>query len=261
MRVIIVDDEQNALENLQGKMEEIPEIDEIILFSDPQEAFDYACTQHVDVAFLDIKMPGMSGLEIAYKLKSINIKTNIIFVTGYPNYALDAFKVKASDYLLKPASVESIQRSLENLRYPVAKPESRVRIQCFGGFDVFVDGEMITIQPKRAKELLAYLVDRRGTSVTPHKLAAIFWEDKPYDRSLRSQVQTIISQMMKALKENGIEDIVIKKWNSLAIDPSKIECDFYDFLNGNPNAFTAEYMSDYSWAELTNGWLPQSNME
>ena len=84
----------------------------------------------------------MNGLELAKRLKDQHGETNIVFVTGYSEYAIDAFDLHASGYLLKPATVEKVQDAMENLRIP---PETigrgkRVRIQCFGNFEIFVDG-------------------------------------------------------------------------------------------------------------------------
>ncbi|MCL2047701.1 MAG: response regulator [Defluviitaleaceae bacterium] len=258
MNVIIVDDERNAGENLQTKIEQIPAIKETTVFNNPRTALNFAEHNAIDIAFLDIEMPEISGIEMARQLKGINPKINVVFVTAYNNYAVDAFKVSASDYLIKPATIECINDALAQLRYPVSPPIPHIRIQTFGHFEVFVDGEALHITRSKAKELLAYLVDKRGTSVGAAHIAAILWEDKAYDRSLQKQTQTVITHLIKILKEAGIDDIIVRGWNSLSLDVTKFDCDYYRFLEGDTaaiNAFTGEYMDEYSWAEETAAYL------
>lgn len=258
MRVLVVDDELNACENLKLKLSQIEEITQITTFSVPFEAISYASDNPVDVAFLDIEMYQITGIEMAMRLKAINPRINIIFVTGYSHYALDAFGVNASGYLLKPASVKSIETQLKNLRYPILNQNKGIVIQTFGNFCIFIDKEPLHISRAKVKELLAYLVDKRGTPITTAEIAAALWEDKAYSRSLQMQTQTIISQMMRVLKSVDIDYIIIKKWNSIAIDTKKVICDYYQLLEGNPaaiNAYAGEYMNEYSWAEITAGIL------
>jgi two-component SAPR family response regulator len=258
MKVIIVDDERNAGENLQTKLKQVQNITKVEIFQSPMAALDYVKEHAVDIAFLDIEMPEMAGIEMARRLKGIHPRINIIFVTAYDRYALDAFRVKASDYLLKPVTVEGIQNALYNMRNPIAPSNERVWIQTFGNFEVFVNGKPLQISRTKAKELLAYLVDKRGTPVRPAEIAVVLWEDREYNRSMQKQTQTVISQMMKILKDAGIEEIIIKSWNNISIDKNKINCDFYRFLEGDMaavNEYAGEYMNEYSWAEMTAGLL------
>lgn len=134
----------------------------------------------------------------------------------------------------------------------------KVTVQTFGNFEVFADGELLQFSRSKSKELLAYLVDRRGAGVTNAEIALILFEDKMYSTSVKNQVQTVISELKKTLKKYGIEEILVRKWNSLAINTEKITCDYYDFIKGNKAekaCFAGEYMSNYSWAEYTNGYL------
>jgi len=167
--------------------------------------------------------------------------------------------IKTAGYVLKPVTKEAVMCEMENLRYPLALyTEEKVIVQTFGNFDIFVNGKPLIFKRSKAKEAFAYLIDRKGACVTTAEIAAILWEDREYDRSLQSQTQVIISEMMKTLRENNISDIIIKNRNQISIDKSKLKCDYYDFLNWDVsavNAYTGEYMSNYSWAEMTAGEL------
>ena len=112
----------------------------------------------------------------------------------------------------------------------------------------------------KSKEILAYLVDKKGTGVTNAELAAILFEEKEYDRSLQKQMQVYISDLMKVLKDAGASDVVIKKYNSLSVNIDTFQCDYYDFLKMDVyaiNSYMGEYMINYSWSEFTTGMLEE----
>lgn len=259
MRFIAVDDEQLALKDLTETLLEVDPHSFIQGFTSPIQALAYAEAYPVDVAFLDIEMAEMNGLALAKVLKEKRPFINIVFVTGFSEYAVDAFSLFASGYLLKPVTKEDIQQALHHLRSPVRRHDSPLpRIQTFGNFEVFVEGLPLHFSRSKAKEILAYLVHKRGTSCSLKELAAVLFEDQEYTYSVQKQMQTYISAMMKVLQEAEIAPVVIKKYNSLSIDVSKVDCDYYRFLNWDPDAvneYMGEYMSNYSWAEFTIGYL------
>lgn len=228
-------------------------------FSKVEEAFQYISENKVDVALLDIEMGACSGIEFANMCKDICPQLNIIFVTGYSQYSLEALKLHASGYLLKPVREEDLREELDNLRYPInTSPASRVRIQTFGKFEVFVDGQPMKLPLTKCRECLAYLVDRKGALVTVPELASVLWEDRPLDESLRNYIYQIIFMLIKTLKDLEVDDIIIKYAREIAIDPSKFECDYYKALGGDTDQldrFVGEYMNNYSWAEFTVGEL------
>ncbi|MCL2443741.1 MAG: response regulator [Treponema sp.] len=288
MRVLALDDSELALELIVSLIKEaVPEA-EVFPFNKPSELLEFAKKETCDIAFLDIQMWGMNGLEVAKALKDIYSKINIIFVTAYKEHANEAFELYPSGYILKPAKKEAVLREIDNLRYPVEYKKAqapaalisskqvsskqasskklfasksadvKVRVQTFGNFDVFIDDKLLVFGRLKAKEAFAYLIDRKGSSVTTAEIASTLWEEREYDRSLQNQTQVIISCMMKTLKENGVSDIIIKGRNQIAVDKSKIKCDYFDFLDWDVtavNAYAGEYMTNYSWAEMTAGEL------
>jgi len=259
MRIIAVDDEQFALDDLKQAIKEAMPDCELSCFSTPAEALGYAAENKVDIAFLDISLSGMNGLALAKRLKDINGKTNIIFATGYSEYAVDAFSVQASDYLLKPVTREAIVKAMEHLREPVAeKPSQRVRVQTFGNFEVFVDGRPLAFARIKTKELLAYLVNRRGAFCGNDEIAAAIWEDKADSQALKSHFRHLAADLTKTLAEKNIGELLVKKHGHLAVAPNSFQCDLYDFFSGKPdavNSYAGEYMAQYSWAEFINGYL------
>jgi len=259
MNIIAVDDEYLALIDLEyAILDAAPEAD-LMCFDSPIAATEFASENHIDIAYLDINMPGLSGIELAKILKEKNPKINIIFSTGYDDYAKEAFSVQASGYLTKPITSKEITDSLKHLRTPIEKePEVKLRVQCFGNFDVFMNGRIIYFPRQKSKELLAYLIHKRGTSCSSKEICAVIFEKGENLASLDRQLQTQISSLMKTLKQYKVEDVIIKNYNSISIDVSKVDCDYYRFLENDPDTrklYMGEYMTNYTWAEFKTEYL------
>lgn len=260
MRIIAADDEQLQLEKLVEAIEDATEDAEIHSFGKAREVIRYVQQAESDVAFLDIEMPGMTGIELAKQLRELNPKMNIIFVTSYDQYKGEAMDLRASGYIMKPVTPEKIKHELEELRYPLIPDETKVlRVQCFGNFDIFDRNNVpVHFDRSKAKELLAYLVSRDGTRCTTQELITALYEtDKP-DRKVRDNFQHAVSSMVKALRNVGAEDAIIRNRQNYAINPEVIDCDYYRFKRldaGAVNAYTGEFMSQYSWAEFITGYL------
>ena len=260
MIIIAVDDEKLALDVLVDTINEVVPSAKIFGFRQPLEAISFAENESCDIAFLDIKMRGMTGLELAKRLKDINAKINIIFVTGYSEYSLDAFRLYASDYLLKPVDEEQVRKALENLRNPVNTPQKKkVKIKCFGNFEVFVNNEPLNFNRNKTKELFAYLVDRKGASCSMGEISAKLWEDKPDSVSQKSNLRNLIYDLKNTLANVGADEIIVKNRNTVRLKTELVDCDYYEFLKGNlssVNTYQGEYMHQYSWAEMTTATLP-----
>ena len=260
MHIIALDDEQLALGLLVRAIAEASPAAQISEFQSGHKALQFVESNRCDIAFLDIHMRGMDGLTLAKKIKELNPKCNLIFVTGYSAYAGDAFSVHASGYIIKPVSTEAIRTELENLRHPVTLlPNTLLRIHCFGNFEVFsADGEPVKFNRTKAKELFAYLVYRRGSSCTIRELAAVLFEDTEYSTKQMLYLQKIVSSMMQTLREYNATNVVHKTYNAIALNDEAVDCDYYRFLKMDVpsiNTYTGEFMTQYSWAEFVTGYL------
>lgn len=260
MHIIAVDDELLALGLLVRSIQEACPTAHINKFQSGHEALQFLEDNPCDVAFLDIHMRGIDGLTLAKKIKDINPQCNLIFVTGYSEYAGDAMSMHASGYIIKPVSAEAIQSELDDLRHPVAPlPGARLQIRCFGNFEVFsADGDPIKFSRTKAKELFAYLVYRRGSSCSIRELAAVLFEDNAYSTKQMLYLQKIISSMMQTLKEHDAATVIHKSYNAIALNHEAVDCDYYRFLEMDVpsiNTYTGEFMTQYSWAEFVAGYL------
>ena len=117
--VIMVDDNEVILSHGLNILEEVMPDATITGFIWPLEAIEYAKTNRVALAILDIELGTASGLELCHTLHEINPCTNIVFLTAYPDYALDAWKTEANGFMVKPLTPEDVREQLKKLRYPV----------------------------------------------------------------------------------------------------------------------------------------------
>lgn len=261
MIVLAVDDEQIALDNLKMTLSECAGITEVSSFRFPKKALEWLEEHAPDIAFLDINMKQMSGLELAKQLKELRPGCAVVFVTGYSEYAVQAFQLRASGYLMKPVTAEDLRRELDHaLQFstaPMAK-NSQIRVQTFGNFEVFADEKPLKFRYAKTKECFAYLVDRKGASVNTGELCAVLWEDKVDTPAMRSQLRNLLSDLVKTLSGVQAQGLIIKTRNSFAVDAEKLDCDFYRFLKQDASAvneYMGQYMLQYSWAEMTIGYL------
>ena len=254
MRIIAVDDEKIALDALSEAIKAIVTEDEVISFRYPEDALDFIKDNPCDIAFLDVEMAGMSGVELAEELKKYNSEINIVFCTGYGNYRDAAFELHASGYLMKPITPEKVKRELENLRRPIIE-KKKLKVQTFGNFEVYLDGKPIAFKYRRTKELFAYLVDRVGAMCTVGEIIGILFED---DSGREDYFQKLRRDLLSTLEEVGCADAIIHKRGMLGVVVTALQCDYYDYLNNKKTLETVyfgEYMSQYSFAEYTNAHL------
>ena len=261
MTILAIDDEPKALRLLHDAIAEAEPGAEIVDYSDGEEALMALREQGLrpDVVFSDIELPGMSGLVFAAELKKQAPETKIVFVTGFPKYAADAYMLHVSGYIVKPVYADRVREELEALKLPPAEPKpDKLQVQCFGHFEVFWQGKPVIFQRKQSKELLAFLIDREGRACSAEEVAAALWEDDDDLQTAKARIRLILHDLRATLREIGMEDVLIRERRQLAVRRDLLDCDYYRMLEGDMNAvntFRGAYMTEYSWAELTAGRL------
>lgn len=251
MNVIVVDDERIVLTAETSVIKRVMPDVEVYSFQKVKDALEFAEQNRVNIAFLDINIKGITGLQLAQKLQEYNPKINIIFCTGYSEYSLDAHDLYCSAYLLKPINDEKLKRALANLRFPLSEKAKGFKVKCFGNFEVYKDGEPIKFKHKRTKELFAYLIDRNGATVSTKEMAAVFYEGE----NKESNIRNLRSDLNNTFEQLGLSDLLVRSGGDIGVNVEKIDCDYYDYLEGNKSLFHGEYMVQYSFAEGTMGWL------
>lgn len=257
MLIFAVDDEPRALHQLHNAVEEAAPEAEIQDFLRANQVLAAIEKQSLrpDVVFSDIRLPGMDGLSLAARIKKQSPETKIVFVTGYPEYAVDAFRIHAHGYVTKPAEAERIREELENALPGVLPDPNRLHVRCFGYFEVFWQGKPLSFQRRQTKELFAYLIDKRGAESTSEELSGLFWAQSEMGTA-KHRLRTLIHDLRTTLASIGQEELLHRRRGLLAIRADLVDCDYYRMLRGDMaavNSYRGEYMRQYSWAELTAG--------
>ena len=254
MIAIAVDDEILMLGALVKAINASPDIAEVSKFSNCDEALAFVKNTAVDVAFLDINMRGIGGLELAERIVEMRPECKIVFCTGYEEYAIPAFKLHASGYLMKPISAEDVQGEIDNIK-GLVKKEKLLTVRCFGNFEVYAKGEKLTFKRLKTKELFAFLVDRNGAGMTAKQICAVLFPDDTDDNKNSVYLRQLVLDLKNTLKAVGAESVLRHETPCYRVDTSLIQCDYTSYLETGKPEFRGEYMTQYSWAEETCAML------
>ncbi|MGG4450179.1 response regulator [Brevibacillus porteri] len=208
--VMIVEDEKPILDLMKHVIGQNDHYTIVGAFTHPLEAL--ACLPDLcpDVAFLDVEMPKMNGLELGSKINELSEHTKIIFTTAYKEYALDAFKVYAFDYILKPVTPAAIERVTNRLvkqlqmTAPIKQPMKNVSIQCFGGLDVRnAGGEVVRWPTRKSEELFAYFLCHPKEDISKWHLTDLLWPEMDESRATHNLHNTMY-RLKKIMKEQEL---------------------------------------------------------
>ncbi len=210
LNAMIVDDEKAAIDALRFLLEKTGQVRVVGSFISAVEALSQAPKLKPDVVFLDIEMPEISGLRLAEEINAAGHDMKIIFVTAYERYALDAFRVSAIDYILKPLSPDDVGRAVDKLkkaRPTSAKtPAGNGRIYCFGGLSVYgaEREKAVKWRTSKAEELFAFMLQNLGTDVPRWKIAQVLWPE--YEtKNLNTYLHTTVYQVKKTLQSANVD--------------------------------------------------------
>ena len=254
MIAIAVDDEALMLRALVRAISVSPDITGVFKFSDPEKALDFVQGNPVNVAFLDINMRGMGGLALAEKIISFRPDCKIVFCTGYEEYAIPAFKLHASGYLMKPISAEDVQGEIDNIK-GVRQKEKLLKVKCFGNFEVFAKDEPLQFKRSKTKELFAFLVDRNGAGMTAKQICAVLFPDDTDDSKNVAYLRQLVLDLKNTLKMVGAESVLCHDTPCYRVDTNLLKCDYFNHIETGKPEFYGEYMTQYSWAEETCAML------
>lgn len=237
IKVAIIDDEQLAVDNLSYILSEFKDIEVVGRFTDSLHLLKFLQGNKVHLIFMDIEMPEISGLELAEQVTAIDKDIEVVFATAYNQYAIKAFEVNAIDYILKPLSKPRIERTIEKIKGRIAHKLTKevevpkVFIKCLGGYDIYINGEVVPFKVSKAKEILAYLINANGKSLGWMTIADDIWPDSYDDKKLMNNFHVASHALRTFLNENNISDIFDYSRNLYRIDSTKFDCDFIQLNN------------------------------
>jgi two-component SAPR family response regulator len=254
MIAIAVDDEALMLGALVAALEESPDITAVTKFSDCEAALDFVRNNPIDAAFLDINMRGMGGLALAGSILAARPDCKIVFCTGYEEYAIPAFKLHASGYLMKPISAQDVQSEIDNIK-GIRQKEKPLSVRCFGNFEVYAKNEKLVFKRLKTKELFAFLVDRNGAGMTAKQICAVLFPDDTDDTKNLAYLRQLVMDLKNTLRAVGAEAVLCHESPCYRVDTTLLKCDYFSHLETGKPEFHGEYMTQYSWAEETCAML------
>ncbi len=277
IKAVILDDEQPAIDKLEKQLKTSGQVEVVGKFTEPLVALEFLKETIVDAIFLDIEMPNLSGLEVSNRALDINKRVAVVFITAYNQYAVEAFRLNALDYLLKPVSMERLQETLKRIveEKGITIEPATTSIQCFGKLKLVVGGSEVRFRTKKAEELLALLLDRTGKFIHRNEICDLLWEDYDGDRAL-TNFNTTLHYVKKALWQQGARITVEHHKGSYRLVTDGLDCDCLQFrqFTGKPydinednlpryeataDLYQGQYLvgEDYSWAELNRQMMKE----
>ena len=254
MIAIAVDDEPLMLGALTKAIKASPDISSVASFTSCEEALDFIKSNPADIAFLDINMRGMGGLSLAEKIIGFCADCKIVFCTGYEEYAIPAFKLHASGYLMKPISAEDVQGEIDNIK-GIRQKAKLLTVKCFGNFEVYAKNEALVFKRLKTKELFAFLIDRNGARMTAKQICAVLFPDDTDDTKNSAYLRQLVMDLKNTLRAVGAEAVLCHETPCYRIDTNLVKCDYFSHLETGKPEFHGEYMTQYSWAEDTCAML------
>ncbi|MDF2800756.1 MAG: hypothetical protein K0S61_659 [Anaerocolumna sp.] len=213
LRAIIIDNEKPAIDILKILLEKTEQVSVVGSFMNAADAYSNYQSLDPDVAFLDIEMPETNGLELAEKIMTTDSEMEIVFVTAYDQYALEAFRVNAVDYLLKPLSYEAVQRTILRLQKRKKQipeysniPIGGCYVYFFGGLSVYEDNgrQPIKWRTSKTEELFAYMLINLNKEVSKWEIYEALWPN--YDpEKVGMYLHTTVYKLKKILDSAKIK--------------------------------------------------------
>jgi two-component system, LytTR family, response regulator len=277
LKVIAVDDEYISLERLKRILNDISYVELIGTWSDPQQvmAFLKTTNQKIDIAFLDIEMPQINGLQLAEEILINDIQTEVVFLTAHNQYAVEAFKVHASNYLLKPIDIDEIKKCLhyfdQNKQLEKKETNEMIIVDGFGGFQCRI-GEDLTIKwrTKKAEELVALLLHYDHIKGVPReRIMEILWPNMESTKA-SNNLYSNCYYIKKELEKHGIQNFLLRDKDKYFIQIPEEQVDFlffsmrFDFENYTleelkeaAKLYNGMYLKGkgYEWAYSKGVWL------
>lgn len=226
----------------------------VTCFKTVSDALQFIGKEKVDIVFSEASLADSDIFSLSDTLKEKMIDTRIVLVTEEEGYAEKAFEHELFGYIKRPCTSKKIERVLHRYKKHKYSARPEVVIKTFGRFDVFVGGKAIHFSNKKAKELLALLVDRSGGFVTMEQVIDVLWENRAFDECTKTLYRIALKSLRDTLSAAGCSDIIVEKRGQRRIDKEKVSCDYFDFTSEPKKysyTFNDEYMIDYSWSEFT----------
>jgi two-component system LytT family response regulator len=258
MKAVLVDDEYYALHGLRLILEEVGGVEVVGMYENGPSALEGIKVGNPDVVFLDIEMPEINGLELCFKILEILKNPNVVFVTAYEHYAVQAFELDALDYLVKPVQKTRLVKTLERLKTVMNQSiaSKKITFHCFRHFSVLAEGKEWNLgwRTKKAEELLAYLICEKGRFVAKERIAEALWPNHDNAKSIANFYLAYYY-----LKKNSVlSSLIESERGKMRIRLEDADCDLVNFeriIQSCPDITDANIMTAEKGEALYQGTL------
>ena len=259
MRVVCIDDEQLALHYIERQLEKIADVEVIGSFVNPLKGKEFILREEPDVIFLDIDMTPINGMEIAEKILEKLPDVIIVFVTAYETYAVNAFELNATDYIVKPLKLERLELTINRIKKRLQHQQEKfvshplnLRIKMTPSLafetepDVF---EPLPWRTAKTQELFIFLLQNQGVVIEKSAIIELLWDDYDLDKAYSLLYTTIynIRKQIKAFQEH----IVLHNHSyGYLLELNRVKVDYVEWLKAMETLpeLTAATVSDYERA-------------
>lgn len=223
MKAIIIDDDLNAQRFLQTLLVDLEVINEVHSFDSCSVAMQWMQEHSPDIVFMESVVENSSTISVAGEIKKQYPNCKVIFCTVHPYFALDAFQIHASGYLLKPVTA---QRLREEINYVIryTPPRYLIKAKCFGVFEVSANNQPLLFKRSKTKELLALLIKYNGEGITSKEICNYMWNSE--QSKYINYLYQLFDDLRNSLKKVGAEKVLVKNGNRYAVNPELIDCDY-----------------------------------
>lgn len=265
MKAIVVDNDAHSLEIFDKAEEYLPGLKILGRFMTIEKCIDFIGANQIDLLFIDIDMWPRNWKSVIADLRNTDKTVFIVAITSRSDIYEDCYKCNVLNVLKKPVKIAKINELLDFLGgIRATDANDTIEIKTFGSFAVIVNGKPMKFSRSKSKEILAYLIDKQGTTVTRKTLAAEVMNEDNYDERVINNLNTNIHWLKKDLKSVGILRILYNSNGVLAINPSEFTCDLYLAMSGDKEIlkqYRGEYLYEYSWAEYKSSYLDRLKEE
>ncbi|GGH87924.1 two-component SAPR family response regulator [Pullulanibacillus pueri] len=274
MKITLLDDEPLALSYLEHQLNKIENLEIIAKFTNPHDFETFILNENVDIAFMDIHLPEINGIELADKILQTKPQINIVFITAFDDYALEAFELNALDYIMKPVQMKRLLKTINRIKDrleipPIASAPKILRLNLFKHFSMESEERQLTPRWRttKAQELFLYLLHNRGLLVQKHLVIDMLWPDFEINKAT-SQLYTTIYHIRKTLEpysqyfqiknmtsgyilHTQNVELDIEKWEKKLQSLPPLTEETIEFYEKVVRMYAGDYLQDFEffWAE------------
>ncbi|MCG5102102.1 response regulator [Oceanobacillus alkalisoli] len=259
MRVVCIDDEQLALRYIERQLAKIAEVEVIGSFVNPLEGKEFILREKPDVVFLDIDMTPVNGMEIAEKILEKLPDVILVFVTAYEAYAVNAFELNATDYIVKPLKFERLELTVNRIKNQLQNQHKRIitypqslRIKMTPSLafetepDVF---EPLPWRTAKTQELFIFLLQNHDVVIEKSAIIELLWDDYDLEKAY-SLLYTTIYNIRKQIKPYQKHIMLHNHSYGYLLELTQVEIDYVEWSKaiGALPDLTADTVGDYERA-------------